>query len=187
MHRRMEKKTTGQEEPPGNTAVYEEANRKGKQHKVSSLPTTAHSLLKYFPYVVICALLFDRHRSSSSVTCQHPDKAAAPSAVTTDSQQKQTTDADKLLNNMQAMDWEIPAEIKEERHKECDGKKTSSTGGFCLTKKNHIGGNWMVDTDLGNHLRDHVFKGMHVVDLGAGLGHYGKIFREEGSPVKSWT
>ena len=85
------------------------------------------------------------------------------------------------------MDWEIPSEIKEERHKECDGRKTSSTGGFCLTTTNRIGGNWMVDTALGNHLRDNIFNGMNVVDLGAGLGHYGKIFREKGSPVKSWV
>mmetsp|Transcript_11225 Transcript_11225/g.18548 ORF Transcript_11225/g.18548 Transcript_11225/m.18548 type:complete len:314 (+) Transcript_11225:172-1113(+) len=179
-----------------------EAKNKGMKLKVSSLPT-AHSLLKFFPYVIIGILLFDRHHSSSSVTGRHPEKAHSTATATTydsnlrsgaDKQQKQDADADsdvilrdKLLNSMLAMDWEIPGEIKEERHKECDGRKTSSTGGFCLTEKNHIGGNWMVDTDLGSHLRDNLFNGMHVVDLGAGLGHYGKIFREEGSPVKSWV
>lgn len=94
---------------------------------------------------------------------------------------------DEILTIMQAMDWEIPEDIKKERHKECDGRKTSSTGGFCLTKTKIIGGNWMVDTDLGNYLRDNLFRGANVVDLGAGLGHYGKIFTQEGSPVKSWV
>ena len=86
-----------------------------------------------------------------------------------------------------SMDWNIPEDIREQRHKECDGRKTSSTGGFCLTKTTRIGGNWWVDTPLGEHLRDGLFRGMDVVDLGAGLGHYGKIFTEKGSPVKSWV
>ncbi len=91
-------------------------------------------------------------------------------------------------NNMQAMDWKIPSDILHERYKECNnGQKTSSTGGFCLTKKSRIGGNWMVDKSLAAYLRDNVFKGMNVVDLGAGMAHYGKIFTEKGSPVKSWV
>lgn len=87
-----------------------------------------------------------------------------------------------------SMDWEIPSDLREARYKECEGgHKTSSTGGFCLTEKTEIGGNWMVDTALGEHLRDNLFRGMDVIDLGAGLGHYGKIFLEKGSPVKSWV
>mmetsp|Transcript_8306 Transcript_8306/g.14062 ORF Transcript_8306/g.14062 Transcript_8306/m.14062 type:complete len:333 (-) Transcript_8306:76-1074(-) len=201
LHRRTEK--TDQQEPPGNTA-YE--NNKNLKLPTAQTKQGWSTLLKISPYVIICILFFDRYRTSSSVICQHPDKdkAAAPSTTTStaydsklrlgEQKQQQKQDAeddvilqDKILNNLQVMDWEIPSEIKEERHKECDGRKTSSTGGFCLTTKNHIGGNWMVDTDLGNHLRDILFKGMNVVDLGAGLGHYGKIFREEGSPVKSWV
>ena len=85
------------------------------------------------------------------------------------------------------MDWKVPNDIQQERHKECDGQKTSSTGGFCLTKTTNVGGNWMVDTSLAEYLRDNVFNGMNVVDLGAGLGHYGKIFTKKGSPVKSWV
>ena len=85
------------------------------------------------------------------------------------------------------MHWDIPNDLQEARYKECEGgRKTSSTGGFCLTEKQQIGGYWMVDTALGEYLRDNLFRGMDVIDLGAGLGHYGKIFLEKGSPVKSW-
>jgi hypothetical protein len=44
----------------------------------------------------------------------------------------------------------------------------------------------MVDTPLAHHLRDHLFA-QSTVDLGAGLGHYGKIFTAQDSPVKSWV
>ena len=86
-----------------------------------------------------------------------------------------------------SMDWTVPEDIRQERHKECEGKKTSSTGGFCLTKQTVIGGNNWVDKPLAEYLRDHVFKDKTVIDLGAGLGHYGKIFMEEHSPVISWV
>jgi len=149
-------------------------------------------LWKISPFVLICIIFFDRYQSSEFHP--HPEKTA-PSTTTTLSAAEQQQEQDVVggvtledkMNELQAMDWEIPSDIKEERHKECDGKKTSSTGGFCLTKTNRVGGNWMVDTSLGKHLRDHLFNGMSVVDLGAGLGHYGKIFLEEGSPVKSWV
>lgn len=204
LHRRTKEKTD-QQDLPDNTAQKKNENLKLPTAQIKQGLST---LLKISPYVIIGILFFDRHRTSSSVICQkHPEKAAAPSTITStangsnlrlgggEQKQLQKQDAaddddilqDKILNKMQVMDWEIPNEIKEERHKECDGRKTSSTGGFCLTTKNHIGGNWMVDTDLGNYLRDNLFNGMNVVDLGAGLGHYGKIFKEEGSPVKSWV
>ena len=73
-------------------------------------------------------------------------------------------------NKLQAMDWKIPDDVQKERHKECEGKKTSSTGGFCLTMTNVIGGNNLVDVPLAEHMRDVLFNGMDVVDLGAGLG-----------------
>ena len=85
------------------------------------------------------------------------------------------------------MQWNIPEDIQQERFKECEGRKTASTGGFCLTKQTVIGGNNWVDKPLGNYLRDKLFKDSSVVDLGAGLGHYGKIFTEKGSPVRSWV
>lgn len=90
-------------------------------------------------------------------------------------------------NKLLVMDWKIPDDVQKERHKECEGKKTSSTGGFCLTMKNVIGGNNLVDIPLAEHMRDVLFNGMDVVDLGAGLGHYGKVFTEDNSPVKSWA
>ena len=34
-----------------------------------------------------------------------------------------------------SMDWTVPEDIRQERHNECEGKKTSSTGGFYLTKQ----------------------------------------------------
>ena len=169
-------------------------------------PSPLNKVVRYFPYLIICILLFDKYNVSSkssprsfgaSNPCQCSDVATPQAQVEMDAvggeDQKMvnTEDSslikDKILTMMQAMDWEIPGDIKEERHKECDGRKTSSTGGFCLTKTTRIGGNWMVDTDLGNYLRDNLFRGANVVDLGAGLGHYGKIFIEEGSPVKSWV
>jgi len=73
-------------------------------------------------------------------------------------------------------------------HKECEGgKQISSTGGFCLTKKPTIGGNQIYDRSLALHLANNVFHGQSVVDLGAGLGHYGKIFREPDSAVTEWV
>ena len=90
--------------------------------------------------------------------------------------------------SLTAINWTIPPDIAAERRKECDGgRKTSSTGGFCLTRTKTIGGNHWVDTPLGEHLRDNLFRGADVIDLGAGLGHYGKIFVAPGSPVKSWA
>lgn len=197
MYRRSERKINHQHELPSST----EKNRIFKHPTTQTKQGLLKILLKISPYLLICILVFDRYNDNSSTICDHPQK----STISKDSnlrfveqkqqlqiqKQQDTKDdiilKDKILNELQVMDWEIPSEIKEERHKECNGRKISSTGGFCLTKKSHIGGNWMVDTDLGNHLRDNLFNGMNVVDLGAGLGHYGKIFKEEGSPVKSWV
>ena len=91
------------------------------------------------------------------------------------------------LKESNSMDWIIPEDILKERHNKCEGKKISSTGGFCLTKQTVIGGNNWVDIPLGEYLRDNLFRDKTVVDLGAGLGHYGKIFTAENSPVKSWV
>jgi len=211
LHRRAEKKA----DPPNNGSNGSQCEDKvDRDDTKKSAAAAAHSkglLLNFFPYAIIFILCFDRFRyhTSSNQHLNPDEKMTSPSTATAteaanDSNnlrlggKQEVAVADKgndaillvtgeMLTEMQAMDWEIPIDIKEERHKECDGQKTSLTGGFCLTVKNHIGGNWMVDTDLGNHLRDNLFNGMSVVDLGAGLGHYGKIFREEGSPVKSWV
>ena len=81
---------------------------------------------------------------------------------------------------------EIPKEIVEARYSECDGTAVTKTGGFCLTEEENVGGNQIVDQYLVRYLAENVFAGKTVVDLGADLGHYGKIFREEGSKVKEW-
>mmetsp|Transcript_26548 Transcript_26548/g.41650 ORF Transcript_26548/g.41650 Transcript_26548/m.41650 type:complete len:347 (+) Transcript_26548:105-1145(+) len=215
LHRRVEKKNDPPT-ANGNNGNRSQNKDKVLDTEVSAAAHSKQGLLlKIFPYVIIFILCFDRFRYHHTSSChQHlnPEKVTSVSTSTAtatgtayDSNnlrlggKQEVADKDnnnnddillvkgEMLTEMQAMDWEIPIDIKEERHKECDGQKTSSTGGFCLTMNNHIGGNWLVDTALGNHLRDNVFNGMSVVDLGAGLGHYGKIFREEGSPVKSWV
>ncbi len=191
LHRRAEKTDPLPVNPNGN-------RKDDTEYKRSAASAAKQGLLaKIFPYVIIFILCFDRFRYQHS-SCQHGTTNRSNNLSLGGGGGQEVADKDndppishvnkgEMLTDMQAMDWEIPIDIKEERHKECDGRKTSTTGGFCLTVKNRIGGNWMVDTALGNHLRDNVFNGMSVVDLGAGLGHYGKIFREEGSPVKSWV
>lgn len=82
--------------------------------------------------------------------------------------------------------WDLPKDILERRYKECDGKTVTKTGGFCLTATDVLGGNNIVDRRLADYLAENVFAGKTVIDLGAGLGHYGKIFQEEGSKVAGW-
>ena len=136
LYRRTQEKTTNQQEPPGSTAYKKNKNLKSPTAQTKQGLST---LLKISPHVIICILFFDRYRTSSSVICQkHPEKAVAPSTTTStaydsnlrlgEQKQPQKQDAeddvilqDKILNKMQVMDWEIPSEIKEERHKKCDG------------------------------------------------------------------
>jgi hypothetical protein len=89
------------------------------------------------------------------------------------------------LANLHRMTWSVPEDIRTARHKECEGRKISSTGGFCLTKGKNIGGNQMYDKPLAEYFANHIFSGQTVVDLGAGLGHYGKIFSS--TKVKEWV
>jgi len=44
----------------------------------------------------------------------------------------------------------------------------------------------MYDQPLAEYFANHIFAGRTVVDLGAGLGHYGKIF-QAGQKVKEWV
>jgi len=83
--------------------------------------------------------------------------------------------------------WNLPKEIIEQRFKECDANtRVSKTGGYCLPKDGVIGGNHIYDRRMAEYLANNIFAGKTVVDLGAGLGHYGRIFNEEGSKVSKW-
>ena len=80
----------------------------------------------------------------------------------------------EVINN--EIKWVLPPDLAGSRNDECaGGKKTSKTGGFCLTNKNVTGGNQMCDEPMANFFAVSIFKGDSVVDLGAGLGHHGKI------------
>lgn len=115
-----------------------------------------------------------------SKNCPIPsDKALESATAVSESSQKDFITLTKV-------DWQIPKEILTERHKECEGQKISSTGGFCLTKRKNIGGNQMFDTQLAQFLGNNVFSGHTVIDLGAGLGHYGNLFRQNPN-VKGWV
>jgi hypothetical protein len=96
-------------------------------------------LWKISPFVLICIIFFDRYQSSEFHP--HPEKTA-PSTTTTLSAAEQQQEQDVVggvtledkMNELQAMDWEIPSDIKEERHKECDGKKHRPLEDFALQK-----------------------------------------------------
>jgi len=84
--------------------------------------------------------------------------------------------------------WSPPLRVVQMREKECEEFRTSKTGGFCISeKRKNIGGNEIVDESLAEYLAKNVFVDKTVVDLGAGLGHYGKYFRKEGSKVAGWV
>jgi hypothetical protein len=92
------------------------------------------------------------------------------------------------------MIWKSPDHIANEREEECNkegkfSKKThSKTGGFCLDKDDpHVGGNQLYDKPMADFLGSNVFNGKKVVDLGAGLGHYGKIFKESKDYKVDWV
>ena len=92
--------------------------------------------------------------------------------------------SDKLsFQAAHSMTWTIPEHIAHQRDEECANSKISKTGGFCLTKGKYAGGNNMVDEPMANFLADVVFRDKTVVDLGAGLGHYGEIFKKSKSKV----
>mmetsp|Transcript_22688 Transcript_22688/g.34025 ORF Transcript_22688/g.34025 Transcript_22688/m.34025 type:complete len:341 (-) Transcript_22688:206-1228(-) len=145
--------------------------------------------------LLVIGYIIGRYNSGVIEPCSSVDQpdeqqlaqAAAPaSIVVTHEEEKDVVEF--KMNSMQMMDWEIPTDVLYQRYEECkDDRKTAFTGGFCLIKRRLLGDNWMVDKSLAVYLRDNLFNGMSVVDLGAGLGNYGKIFNEEGSPVKSWV
>jgi len=84
--------------------------------------------------------------------------------------------------------WSPPLRVVQMRDKECEEFGTSKTGGFCISEeKKNVGGNQIVDKYLAEYLANNVFAGKTVIDLGAGLGHYGKLFRQEGSKVAGWV
>lgn len=65
----------------------------------------------------------------------------------------------------------------------CLTRKVGSTGGFCLTEENiFAGGNHVWDVKLCRDLET-LFGNSSVVDLGAGLGHYGKCFLRIKEPI----
>jgi hypothetical protein len=139
-------------------------------------------------YLVIVLLLVDKYNYSKREAAVVNGVGDNKDETKLSLQQQHGSDSTTTIDAMQAMDWTIPADILKQRHNECsNNKKTSTTGGFCLTRTSRIGGNWMVDTSLAEYLRDHLFANATVVDLGAGLGHYGKIFIASNSPVKSWV
>jgi len=87
------------------------------------------------------------------------------------------------------IEWVLPPDLAGSRNDECAGAtKISKTGGFCLTKTKVTGGNNLYDEHMANFFAVSIFKGDSVVDLGAGLGHYGKMLMNHKSyPVTSWA
>jgi hypothetical protein len=83
------------------------------------------------------------------------------------------------------MHWIIPQDIAIARRSECNNATVSLTGGFCLTHGKHLGGNEYFDAPMAQFLAEKIFNGATVVDLGAGLGHYGRLFQN--TPVKKWN
>ena len=83
------------------------------------------------------------------------------------------------------MHWTVPQDVATERKAECETATVSLTGGYCLTRSKHVGSNHEFDASLAKFLAEKVFHGATVVDLGAGLGHYGKLFQN--TTVKKWT
>jgi len=96
----------------------------------------------------------------------------------------------KLTDSFQerhAMQWKIPEHIVHQRDEECSNAKVSKTGGFCLTKGRHVGGNQMQDVPMATFLAQNIFNGKSVVDLGAGLGHYGTIMQKVEGVKVDWV
>jgi len=98
------------------------------------------------------------------------------------------------FDSMHAVRWDAPEPIRNSRRDECakNGARVTRTGGFCLpygskARNVSIGGNALYDKRMAHYLAQHIFENATVVDLGAGLGHYGKIFQEPGSPVRAWA
>lgn len=125
--------------------------------------------------------------SSLSMLASGPASSSSESTAAAAVTSTSTTSSTSDFVTRHAMPWKVPAHIATQRHDECLNSKISKTGGFCLTKSKFAGGNQMFDRPLADFLAHHVFKDQTVVDLGAGLGHYGKIFQEPNSPVKAWV
>jgi hypothetical protein len=67
----------------------------------------------------------------------------------------------------------------------CQVNGIGPTGGFCLSKDAvHVGGNHQWDAPMCQKMAD-MFAGKTVLDLGAGLGHYGKCLGEA-DPSITW-
>ncbi|CAL4093787.1 unnamed protein product, partial [Meganyctiphanes norvegica] len=65
----------------------------------------------------------------------------------------------------------------------CITRRIGSTGGFCLTEDNiFAGGNHAWDVEVCRDL-ENLFGNSSVVDMGAGLGHYGKCFLRMKDPI----
>ena len=93
-----------------------------------------------------------------------------------------------LFQSANEMTWTIPSDISQRRFSECDGRKVSKTGGFCLTRESNKKVRYAgADPTLATFLESSIFPGKTVVDLGAGKGYYGKIFRRDDSPVAGWV
>eukprot|EP00906_Rhabdomonas_costata_P031664 RCo044696 len=66
---------------------------------------------------------------------------------------------------------------KEAGRLSCAGKGMGPTGGFCLTKRRkHVGGNHLWGENFARFMAG-LMRNQTVLDLGCGLGHYGKFFR----------
>jgi hypothetical protein len=103
--------------------------------------------------------------------------------TSTNSKEKPTD----LFQERHAMQWKIPEHIVHQRDEECISAKVSKTGGFCLTKGRYAGGNNMHDVPMATFLAQNIFNGKSVVDLGAGLGHYGTIFQKVEGVKVDWV
>lgn len=90
-----------------------------------------------------------------------------------------------VLGGENQVEWTVPEDILNIRLKECsEGKKTTSTGGYCLGNSRYLG----LDASLADAIAEHVVKGGSVVDLGAGLGWYGKaLLAHKTHPIAAYS
>lgn len=148
-----------------------------------------------FLFGVILTNILQLH-SSGSLTgnWQSSISSGSSSRFVASSSELQTastnSNKDKPTDSFQqrhAMRWKIPEHIAHQRDEECKSGKISKTGGFCLTKGRNVGGNQMFDVPMATFLAQTIFNGKSVVDLGAGLGHYGTIFHEVEGVKVDWV
>ena len=123
-----------------------------KPPPASPVPSCSRAL--QVTQAVLCLALGYLLGKQVNLECTAPSPAAASAGL------RRIDDVGALPSplptaSLTAINWTVPSDIGEERRKECDGgRKTSSTGGFCLTRTKTIGGNDWVDASLGEHLRD---------------------------------